>query len=162
MSIPYHVVKTIAHFNTLVDTMTNARVYTPSSLLYELVHNNYDLTEKIMFIIKKDYMTRTLKSLTNTGRVCNNELRKSCYVFYQNIGWDQQAFFVGYAYVLEAFPHQDNQFVQYLSMIEEGFYTMINEYDFYIFIRNYVEGSIVGKRLMVNLLQTFLSATSHD
>jgi hypothetical protein len=152
----YQVVKALSHINILLDTNTNERVHTPTSLLYESLQNNYDVTEKIMSIIERDQMSSTLKTLTRTGRICNNELRKSAFAFFQTIGWEQPAFFAGYARVLNMFPKQDALFVECLSKIEEGFFTITTDYDFYIFIREFVEGSIVGKRLMINLLNAFI------
>jgi hypothetical protein len=150
----YQIVKTLSQFNILLDTNTNERVYTVSSWLYKSLQDNYDLTEKVLSIIKRDQMSSTLKTLTRTGRICNNELRKSA--FFQIIGWNQPAFFAGYARVLNMFPKQDALFVECLSKIEEGFFTITTDYDFYIFIREFVEGSIVGKRLMINLLNAFI------
>jgi hypothetical protein len=152
----YQIVKTLSQFNILLDTNTNERVYTVSSWLYKSLQDNYDLTEKVLSIIKRDQMSSTLKTLTRTGRICNNELRKSAFAFFQIIGWNQPAFFAGYARVLNMFPKQDALFVECLSKIEEGFFTITTDYDFYIFIREFVEGSIVGKRLMINLLNAFI------
>jgi hypothetical protein len=139
-----------------LDKNRKERVYTPSSLLYKSLENNYDVTEKIMSIIERDQMSSTLKTLTRTGRICNNELRKSALAFFQVIGWDQPAFFAGNARLLKTFPNQNNLFVECLSKVEEGFFTITNDKDFYIFIREFVEGSIVGKRLMINLLNAFV------
>lgn len=107
--------------------------------------------------IKAEQATKTLRSLTLTGRTCNKELRRCALEWFRIYGWDQDAFWCGHAHVLELCGQDISS---YLEVIEEGFYTLHDEMEFHTHLRNYSEGSIVCKRKLINILTIFLTVKS--
>lgn len=156
----YQVLKRNAHFKLLVDTNSKRKLFTPRTLLYECLQNNYDLVEVVMQRIKTEQNKMTMKSLILTGRACNRELKRVAFDWFRAIGWNQEAFWHGHKHVYETMKDESDSISQYLMTIEEGFYTLHNEHEFHTFLRNFVEGSIISKRKLINILSLFISANS--
>jgi hypothetical protein len=128
------------------------------SMLYRQLQNNLDITEIISQKVQAMKENEVIKSLQQEGRNVNRILRRMCYDFFDILGWDQYKFDIGYQWALNtAFDSINDTIKQdHLSMIEEAFFTMGTRDNFYKFLRDYAEGSIVSKKHIVMVLKDML------
>lgn len=134
------------------------RLFTTTSLLYRSLNGNYDVTEKISNILKKQGEAEVLKSIQQNGRKTNKALKSNSYKVFDLIGFNQEEFLKGFEYIQETwYDSIDNDLKHwYDDIIEEAFFTTTSRYDFYQFIRNASEGCIVTKKNFTMLLNELL------
>lgn len=104
------------------------------------------------------YYVDILKSIKEQGRDANRQLKKACFLFYDTVGWDQQNFELGFQYINDTFYERIPEDIKawYISIIEEGFFTMSNRKFFHTFIRTVADGAICTKLNFVELLTDLL------
>lgn len=161
MSQSHTVVKTLnSHFNIVCKPGDKSiqRVFSPTSLLYRSLNGNFDVTEKISNILKKQGETEVFRSIQQNGRKNNKALKSNAFKVFDQIGFDQEEFFKGYEYIEETwYKSIDNDLKEwYIKIIEEAFFTTTTRYDFHQFIRNSSEGCIVTKKNFTMLLNELL------
>lgn len=147
-----------SHFNILVDAMNKARVFTPTSALYRCLSSNFDVVENITRRVSKMQRQDVVKAIQLKGREENKKLRTAAFRVFDELGWDQPRFYVGYDFIYESYYEripEDIKF-QYADVIEEAFHTTTNRWDFYQFVREHVEGNLKAKHHMMELLQDML------
>jgi hypothetical protein len=132
------------------------------SLLYRQLQNNVDITYAIAQKVQGMKENEVIKSLQQQGREVNRILKRTCYDFFDKIGWDQYSFDLGYKWAFDTtFDGIDDTLKQeYLSMIEEAFFTMSSRDNFYKFLREYAEGSMVSKKHFVAILKDMLEGVA--
>lgn len=146
-------------YKYIIDSKSKKRVYmSVESMVYHRLQNNLDVTQVIVGKVQAMKETEVIKSLQQQGRNANRILRRTSYVVFDTLGWDQYKFDVGYKWALDtAFDSIDDTIKQeYLSMIEEAFFTMGTRYNFYKFLREYAEGSMICKKHLVMVLKDML------
>lgn len=146
-------------YKYIIDSKSKKRLFMGAeSILYRQLQNNLDVTHIIAQKIQAMKENEVIKSLQQQGRNVNRTLRRTCYHFFDTLGWDQYKFDIGYQWALNtAFDSIDETIKQeYLSMIEEAFFTMGTRENFYKFLREYAEGSIVSKKHLVAILEDML------
>ena len=146
-------------YKYIIDSKSKERLYMGAeSLLYRQLQNNLDITQFIAQKVQSMKENEVIKSLQQEGRNANRTLRRTCYHFFDILGWDQYKFDIGYHWALNtAFDSIDDTIKQeHLSMIEEAFFTMGTRDNFYKFLREYAEGSIVCKKHSVAILKDML------
>jgi hypothetical protein len=150
-------------YNYIIDSKSKERLYMGAeSMLYRQLQNNLDITEIIAQKVQAMKENEVIKSLQQEGRNVNRILRRTCYHVFDTLGWDQYKFDIGYHWALNtAFDSIDDIIKQeHLSMIEEAFFTMGTRDNFYKFLREYAEGSIVSKKHIVAILKDMLEGVA--
>jgi hypothetical protein len=147
-----------SHFNMLVDTTTKGRVFTSTSILYRCLTSNFDVVENITQRVVQMDANEVIKSVQKMGREENRNLRKVAYQVFDELGWDQHKFDIGFDFINESSYDRipDELKFQYTEIIEEGFFTMGTRVCFYKFLREYTEGNIKAKRHVSELLKDML------
>lgn len=147
-----------SHFNILVDTETKGRVFTTSTILYRCMGANIDVVENITQRVVKMEATDVIKSVQQMGREENRNLRKAAYQVFDELGWDQDKFDIGFDFVNDSSYERipDDLKFQYTELIEEAFFTMGCRVSFYKFLREHTEGSIKAKSHIKELLKDML------
>jgi len=150
--------KSKSHTNILVDEDTKQRVFTNTTILYNVLSNNYDVAESIMKKVVKMQNDDVLKSIQTVGRDTNKTLKKIAFKVFDTLGWDQHQFDMGFDYINETYYDRIPEDIKsvYADVIEEAFFTMQDRKSFYQFLRNYTEGSIKAKEHMIDLLKDLL------
>jgi hypothetical protein len=154
----YVIVKaTNAHLNIAVSKDTKERMFlSAESVLYRCLNGNFDMMDNICKRANAlQFETDVIKSVQQRGRAANSELRKECTRFFNNFGWEQEAFLCGFEWVKDTSfcDIDDEQKEWYLSIVEEAFYTTATKDMFYKLIRGAAEGSIVAKKHFVTIIQ---------
>lgn len=163
MSQSHIVVKSLnSHFNIVCKPVAGDknihRLFTTTSLLYRSFYGNYDITEKISNILKRQGEAEVLKSIQHYGRKNNKALRNNAFKVFDQIGYNQEEFLKGFEYIQHTWYYSIDDDLKhwYEDIIEEAFFTTTSRYDFYQFIRNASEGCIVTKKNFTMLLNELL------
>lgn len=150
-------------YKYIIDAESKQRLYmSAESMMYRQLQNNFDVTQIIAQKVQAMKETEVIKSVQKQGRNVNHILRRTCYLFFDTLGLDQYKFDIGYKWALDtAFDSIDDTIKQdYLSMIEEAFFTMNTRDNFHKFLREYAEGSIVSKKHLVMILKDMLEGVA--
>ena len=147
-----------SHFNILYEVEENKRRFTTPSLMYRLLGDNFDLTEEICKKVTTMQSKDVMKDVQQCGRYRNRALRKSAMDVFNRLNMDQEEFEKGFDWVCgtDYSCMTEQQQKWYLDIIEEAFFTKASADDFYQFIRDAAEGSMIAKRNFTELLSDII------
>lgn len=150
-------------YKYIIDAKSKERLYmSTESMMYRQLQNNFDVTQVIAQKVQVMKENEVIKSLQQQERTINRILKRTCYLVFDTLEWDQYKFDIGYKWALDtAFDSIDDTVKQeYLSKIEEAFFTMDTRDNFHKFLREYAEGSIVSKKHLVMVLKDMLEGVA--
>lgn len=147
--------KNVGAMSIAVSKDTKQRMFlSTTSVLYRRLDGNNDIVDAIEKRVVVANNQDVLKDIQRQGREMNKKLRKVCFQIFSRYGWDEEAFCVGLDWAAEtSFDGlSDDTKAALIETIEIGWNTKPSSAEFYNFVRSSVEGSMIAKKQIINIL----------